>query len=398
MIPPDCMTGYIHGAMAQGKTDMNTTQNGRCMRSTTCLKTVLLAGSLLLFSVTEPAPAEPVATGRTSSLSTKIFQRRLQHAEAGDSEAQLDVARRLESGKGAKKNPQQAFTWYLKAAENNAVEAQFAVAGMYASGTGIAKDLALARHWYTRAREQGHPLAAIRLSRLDQAEKQARLDAARAAKLARQAEQRKAQARAELAAQRRAEQEARRRAEQAARRKAEQEAQARREQRARQQQQAEEAPVQQRQQPASVTPARLMPLIQDARWSTGGNAVDFLPSTLNRCIAQGHKLSCFSTEREVGVEGKALRYMARSTVELLEHSRLAVSYRYQVTRVRDAGGSLEQHRGPDHPLPQKGWQAPVSYQCRLTDDRTLTCRGNDGKPFSLTATPAVAVTAREAAR
>jgi hypothetical protein len=72
-------------------------------------------------------------------------------ADAGDPLAQLDLANRLSTGEGVRKNLSKAFLWYKAAAESANVDAMFNLAACYQYGDGTPPDLAEAIHWYEKA-------------------------------------------------------------------------------------------------------------------------------------------------------------------------------------------------------------------------------------------------------
>ena len=342
-----------------------------------------------------PAPAEPGLATKVDSLSAKIFHRNLQQAQTGDTRAQLEIARRLETGKGTKEDLAQAVFWYRKAAEQGVAEAQYKLATMFETGTGAAKNLSQARQWYEKAATQAYRPAVAKIALLAKTERKAKQEAEQQAKAhAKRQEQRKARQKAEaqaaLAAQKRSREVARLRAER------EKQARTRQKQDAlqlKQQQRFTEQRVQKQRKAAEhykqsivppVDPQQTLALLIQGDWLNGNAAVDFLPSSLSRCIRQGNKLACFTGEREVLSTQKSVRYMAQSTVEATGPGLITVRYRYQVTRVRGAGDGLETHRGPDHPLPTKGWQSVFIYQCRLVTDSTLECRNNSDRHITLT--------------
>lgn len=61
----------------------------------------------------------------------------------------------LDTGTGVSKNPKEAAKWYLKAAEAGEPNAQRNLAGMYGSGRGVKKDNKLAKKWFLLAAEAG---------------------------------------------------------------------------------------------------------------------------------------------------------------------------------------------------------------------------------------------------
>ncbi|HHH42777.1 MAG TPA: hypothetical protein ENK49_01445 [Gammaproteobacteria bacterium] len=358
--------------------------------------------AVLLIALLLPGPstvlAEPGLAGKVDSLSTRIFSRQLHKAQSGDAVAQIAIAQRLESGKGATRDLAQAYRWYSKAAAQGLPEAQYRVATMLDNGTGIKQNTARARQWYEKAAAQQYAPAIARIIQLENAERQATEQAAKAGKA--HAEQPKRESRQETAA--------------------------RTAGRVKQPVQRQPRPVRNRARPAQAvrpaTPAASLQTAQESKredvpevaqaavvvpprpdpqtilsrllkggWSSHDAEVDFLPSSLNSCVRQGTQLSCFGHEREVRSDHHRLRYMTQSTVRLTDPDIITVNYRYQVTRVRDDDKNLPVHDGPNHPSAEKGWQKPFIYQCRLAAKDRLECRDSSTKiTFTRNATLAVA--------
>jgi TPR repeat protein len=91
-----------------------------------------------------------------------------QRAEGGESDAQIELAERLEHGTsgGAEANnepetkiepdPEQALVWYQRAAEQGDPRAELKLAETYYSGSGVAVDYAESERWARRAAERGY--------------------------------------------------------------------------------------------------------------------------------------------------------------------------------------------------------------------------------------------------
>lgn len=89
----------------------------------------------------------------------KLARRRLRYekaAENGDPFAQYFLGLMYLTGKGALKNPEKAFDWFLQAARRNVPEAQYWLADCYAHGRGTAKSDREAMRWYRIAAGNGH--------------------------------------------------------------------------------------------------------------------------------------------------------------------------------------------------------------------------------------------------
>ncbi|VAW80673.1 hypothetical protein MNBD_GAMMA13-343 [hydrothermal vent metagenome] len=356
----------------------------------------LLICVLLLISF--PALSEQGLSTKISSYSVKIFNRQLQQAQAGDATAQLETAQRFESGKGTERDIAQAFAWYYKAAEQGLSEAQYKLATMLEAGIGTKKNLPQAQRWYGKSAAQNYALAVARMAFLGNAQRKAKIKAAEKDKARQEARaqaaleaKHKAQqkAKAALATKRKDEQAAksRRLAEQARRDRALQlQQQLAAEQQVKKQKQSVESEVAAIAKTIAARPdqQKTLDLLRQSNWLSSDVDVDFLPSPLSRCVRQGMQLSCFSQEREVLSEQSNVRYMAQSTVKVTAPGIVTISYRYQVTRVRDNNNRLEPHHGPNHPLPKKGWQNTFAYQCRLVINNALECHDGSNRRITFT--------------
>jgi hypothetical protein len=100
------------------------------------------------------APSDP-------ALRLGYFQR---GAEAGDAEAQLQLAIRYAKGEGVKQDYSIAVTWFRAAAEQGLARAQYDLGVLYERGRGIAADAAQAARWYRKAAEGKYPLAQYNLA------------------------------------------------------------------------------------------------------------------------------------------------------------------------------------------------------------------------------------------
>ena len=80
-------------------------------------------------------------------------------AEAGNTDAQFNMALMYERGIGVSKDEQESVVWYRKAAQQGNSNAQFNLAVMYENGRGAAVDFRQAHHWYRKASAQGDGLA-----------------------------------------------------------------------------------------------------------------------------------------------------------------------------------------------------------------------------------------------
>lgn len=84
-------------------------------------------------------------------------------AEAGDAEAQYNLAILYRSGHGVEKDLDQSRLWLLQAAKQGIAAAQYRLGYMYDTGEGAEQSDNYAFLWYRKAAEQGHPKAQTNL-------------------------------------------------------------------------------------------------------------------------------------------------------------------------------------------------------------------------------------------
>jgi len=139
-----------------------------------CVAQVLLGCIFFLFSVftlhaataVDAENDSPIDAGITAvdnedyGEAFSIFSRL---AEAGDAEAQYNLAMLYRTGKGVKKDLSAGFKWFAQAAEQGIPDAQYYLAHMYDNGEAVEKNLSKAFEWYQKAAEQGQGLAQINL-------------------------------------------------------------------------------------------------------------------------------------------------------------------------------------------------------------------------------------------
>lgn len=96
----------------------------------------------------DPRPSDPVQ---------REFDRLLQLAELGDSNAQARIAWMYRNGEGVEKNDQLAFQWMKKSAEKGDSVAQDNLGVFYRDGIGTEVDAAAAVSWFRKSAVQGNP-------------------------------------------------------------------------------------------------------------------------------------------------------------------------------------------------------------------------------------------------
>jgi hypothetical protein len=91
----------------------------------------------------------------TAQVSPTTSQELLKRAEASDSQAQFELGRAYEDGKGVAQDDEQAVQWFRKSAEQGNAQAQNSLGVMYAQGRGVQGDREEAIRWYRKAAKQG---------------------------------------------------------------------------------------------------------------------------------------------------------------------------------------------------------------------------------------------------
>ena len=84
-------------------------------------------------------------------------------ANAGEAEAQYNLAMLYRDGKGVSKDMAQSALWFRRAAEQGLAAAQYQLGYLYDTGEGLAQSDHEAFVWYRKAAEQGHGGAQVNL-------------------------------------------------------------------------------------------------------------------------------------------------------------------------------------------------------------------------------------------
>jgi hypothetical protein len=85
-------------------------------------------------------------------------------AQAGDPEAELQLAILYAKGEGVTQDYSIAAKWFRAAAEQGLARAQYDLGVLYERGRGVPADPALAAHWYREAANGNYPLAQYNLA------------------------------------------------------------------------------------------------------------------------------------------------------------------------------------------------------------------------------------------
>jgi len=116
-----------------------------------CARLIVVAIATVSFSTPITAQQEPT--------SQEVADIRVR-AEQGEAEAQYQLGKMYEVGRGIAVNLAEAVAWYRRAADQGDMRAQYELGSRYRFGDGnIPQDFAQARVWIRRAADQGHPRA-----------------------------------------------------------------------------------------------------------------------------------------------------------------------------------------------------------------------------------------------
>ena len=87
------------------------------------------------------------------------YEKYIQPAKEGDTDAQYYLGRMYHKGKDVIKNDEMAFLWFERAAEQGHAPSQFNLGLMYDKGESTPVNYKQAYYWYKKAAEQGNPNA-----------------------------------------------------------------------------------------------------------------------------------------------------------------------------------------------------------------------------------------------
>lgn len=138
----------------------------RCYLARFLLGFVFIVSPVFVTHAATPADDSPLDAGIVAVDDgdfSKAFAIFSDLADAGNAEAQHNLAMLYRTGKGVEKDLVASFKWFQRAAEQRVPDAQYYLAYMYDNGEGIEKNLQKAIEWYRKAAEHGQGLAQINL-------------------------------------------------------------------------------------------------------------------------------------------------------------------------------------------------------------------------------------------
>jgi hypothetical protein len=129
----------------------------------------------------------------------------------------------------------------------------------------------------------------------------------------------------------------------------------------------------------------VMQVLLSGKWKRNQQDADFLPSSNVACLQSGNaEVVCFSQELTRNLDNNGLTYNVKSVINGINNKEAKFNLRYTYNVVHIAGNPFDQPNGMRNEVNdmavKTGWQEPgVSMECRLRDERSLTCTRADRK-------------------
>ena len=295
------------------------------------------------------------------------FKQALPKAEQGNVEAQYDVGRMYERGKGVVKNSKKAFEWYTRAANKNDEKAAYKVGRAYLEGKGVRKNYKKALSWFTKSANKKYTRAQYYLGVMYENGKGVITDYDKAIKWYQRALKggysnasdgikRVAEAR-DLAKQKRHIA----RAKAAKKRKA----------------------VAKRKTAAKKKNKSTKAKVLAGGWKKRNKYVEYLPSSLTQCKDNGQRVECLSADISRNIGMADINYTTKAILfGFKTDGSFKVSYRNNVSKINVTNPEFTKS-GKKVPV-TLGWQdADHKLTCKFENDRSLVCVKNKLRTIKL---------------
>lgn len=286
------------------------------------------------------------------------FKKELPKAEKGDVKAQYEVGEMYEKGKGAVRDVQKAFEWYLKAAnqgdhkaaykvglfyyegtavkrdfnkaftwfsqsaDKDYVRAQFYLGEMYEHGHGVSKDNDTALKWYKRALAGGYSPAADNIKRVTQTTMAIKDTKPRY--LARPKS------------------------------------------------------------PPKPATKSTKEIVLKGGWKKRNHPAEYLPSAVTKCVSKGVRIECLSKDLKRNIGMADITYTTKAILFSFGGDKeFKVSYRNNVSKIKVTDEDFKESGGK---IPVKlGWQdAEHKLKCEVEDEKNIVCTKNKVRKIKLT--------------
>jgi hypothetical protein len=262
----------------------------------------------------------------------KAFEWYTKAAEQGHTKAAYKLGYLYLKGRGTERNYDRALTWLKRASEKKYVRAYFYLGEMYELGHGVLQDFDQANKWYKLALKGGFGMASDRLKRVADAQKEKE---------------------AELAATRRPKPKPK------------------------------PAPKRTVAKAAPKAPPSTKERILLGGWMKRTKPVEYLPSSVTKCIDRKVRIECNSRERRRNIGVADIIYVTKANLfSFGRDGSFKVSYRNNVLAVMVTDPEFAES-GEEVPV-KEGWQdAEHKLVCQVTDDENMECTKNKVRKYKL---------------
>jgi TPR repeat protein len=138
---------------------------------------------------------------------------------------------------------------------------------------------------------------------------------------------------------------------------------------------------------------RLDDLMQGA-WNRGDEPVTYLPSSINHCRTEDHRLVCFSDDQSSRTGHNIIRFKTKAIVDHFStRGKFTVTYRNLVIEATPLSGT-DAAAGDDAGMGsytvKTGWGTPHTLECTFHGDNALSCVKNNSYTLRLSSQRALA--------
>jgi len=288
------------------------------------------------------------------------FKKELPKAEKGDVKAQYEVGEMYEKGKGAVKDVQKAFDWYLKAANQKDDKAAYKVGLFYYEGIAVKRDYDKAFTWFSRSAEQDYVRAQYYLGELYENGHGAPKDSDTALKWYKRALAGGYNPAADsiervtksIAALRAASKKSRF--------------------------------IKRPKEPLKPATKSTKSIVLAGGWKKGKRPAEYLPSDVTKCVSKGVRVECDSKDLKRNIGMADISYTTKAILfSFGGDKQFKISYRNKVSKIKVTDEDFAES-GEKVPV-KLGWQdAEHKLACEVENDKSIICTKNKVRTIKLT--------------
>lgn len=288
------------------------------------------------------------------------FKKELPKAEKGDVKAQYEVGEMYEKGKGAVKDIQKAFDWYLKAANQKDYKAAYKVGLFYYEGSSVKRDYDQAFAWFSQSAEKEYVRAQYFLGELYEYGRGAPKDSDTALKWykralaggyspAEEGIQRVTKSMAAAAAESK-----------------------------------KTRYLERPKTPPKAASKSTKDIVLEGGWKKRNHPAEYLPSGVTKCEAKGIRIECLSKDLSRNIGMADITYTTKAILYSFGgDNQFKVSYRNNVSKVKVTNQDFAES-GEKVPV-KLGWQdAEHKLVCEIENDKSILCTKNKIRKIQLT--------------